>query len=226
MYGAAITAVANDALRLVRDGQVLGLGSGRAATAFVRALGRHLRANGMDVSGVPTSLQIKAVAEDSGVPLIEADRVGEIDAAFDGADQIDARGYMIKGGGGALLREGILIGCAKRVVIMADRTKFAKSLSRAVPVEVHPHARRSAAAAIRGMGGAPSVRTAGRGYPFFTENGNIVLDCDFGTIRDPKRLSDRIIRVAGVMESGIFTKRPDIIYRAGAGGRFDVITRR
>ncbi len=223
-YSRAFGIAVADALGMVEDGHVLGLGSGRAATAFVRALGRHVNARGMDVMGVPTSLQIKAVAEASGVPVVEADRVEAIDTVFDGTDQVDADGYMIKGGGGALLREGILIGCAKKVVIMADETKFVRRLNRAVPVEVHPHARRTAAAAMRRLGGTPSVRTIGRGYPFFTENGNIVLDCDFGTIKYPRRLSDRMIRVAGVMESGIFTRRPDVMYKAKAGGRCDILT--
>lgn len=223
-YDDAIRALSNDALRFVSDGQILGLGSGRAAAEFVRSLGRHIRAEKLNVRGVPTSLQIKAVAEESGVPLLETDQTGGVDVVFDGADQIDAAGYLVKGGGGALLRENILISSARKVVIMADRTKFVKRISRSVPVEVSPHARRTAAAAIGQIGGRPSVRTLDAGYPFFTEGGNIILDCDFGVIDDPRRLSQRIIRIAGVMEAGLFTRRPDVIYKAKGGGRFEVIS--
>jgi len=222
-YDDAIDALSRDALRFVRDGQALGLGSGRAATAFVRTLGKYVKNRGLSVRGIPTSLQIKAAAEESGIRLVEADQVEGIDVVFDGADQIDEDGFMVKGGGGALLRENILISSAKKVVIMADRTKFVKKINRAVPVEVHPSARRTAAAAIRGIGGRPGLRTLDRGYPFFTENGNIILDCDFGTVRSPRQLSRRIIRIAGVVEAGIFARRPDVIYRAKAGGRFDII---
>ncbi len=222
-YDDAVNALSKDALRFVRDGQVLGLGSGRAATAFVRALGRRIKSENLNVKGIPTSLQIRITAEENGVPLIEANQASGIDIVFDGADQIDAKGFLVKGGGGALLRENILISSAKKVVIMADRTKFVKKISMAIPVEVHPSARRTAAAAIQGIGGKPNLRTLDRGYPFFTENGNIILDCNFGVVQDPRRLSQRIIGIAGVMEAGIFARRPDVVYRAKANGKFDIM---
>lgn len=222
-YDDAIEALSKDALRFVRDGAVLGLGSGRAATAFVRELGIYIKRKKMGVRGVPTSLQIKIVAEKAGIHLLNADQVGRIDAVFDGADQIDSRGNLIKGGGGALLRENVLISSAKKVVIMADATKFVRHLSRAVPVEVHPFARNTARKIIEGMGGRPELRTIERGYPFITENGNIIYDCDFGTIRSPERLGSELRQVAGVMEAGIFARKPDIIYRAEEGGKFRIL---
>ena len=173
--------------------------------------------------GVATSLQIKTAAEDGGIALVETDQVEEVDVAFDGADQIDSAKNLVKGGGGALLRENIVISMAGRVVIMADQTKFVPEITRAVPVEVHPHARRAAARTMTLMGGAPALRTLDRGYPFFTESGNIILDCDFGTIKEPKLLAEKIIRIAGVMEVGLFTRRPDVVYRARADGGFDVM---
>jgi len=202
---------------------VLGLGSGRAATAFVKTLGKYVRSKNLSVRGVPTSLQIKITSEESGIPLVETGEVEGVDVVFDGADQIDAEKFLVKGGGGALLRENILISSAKKVVIMADKTKFVKKINRTIPVEVHPHARKTAAAAVRGIGGRPNLRTLDRGYPFFTENGNIILDCDFGTVKNPRQLSQQIIRIAGVVEAGIFARKPDVIYRARTDGRFDVI---
>lgn len=224
-FDAAIKAMSEHALGLVRDGQVVGLGSGRAATALAGALAARAARGEISVTGVPTSLQIKLVAEAGGIPLAEADRVGAggIDVAFDGADQIDAGRTVIKGGGGALLRENVVASAAKKFVVMADETKFARVLDRAVPVEVHPMARSYAADAVRGMGGRPRLRLLDRGYPFVTENGNVVLDCEFGPIERPAPLRRRLAGVAGVAEVGIFARRPDVIYRAGAGGRFDVI---
>lgn len=224
-FDAAIRAMAEHALGTVRDGQVVGLGSGRAATALVEALAGRVARGEVSVTGVPTSLQIKLAAEAGGIPLAEADRIGAegIDVAFDGADQIDAGRTVIKGGGGALLRENIVASAAKRFVVMADESKFAPILDRDVPVEVHPLARSYAADAVRGMGGRPSLRLLGRGYPFVTENGNVVLDCGFGAIERPAALRKRLAGVAGVAEVGIFARKPDVVYRAGAGGRFDVL---
>ena len=187
-YDDAINALSKDALKFVKDNQVLGLGSGRAATAFVKALGKYIKNKNLNVKGVPTSLQIKITAEESGVPLVETDQIKNIDIVFDGADQIDSDKFLVKGGGGALLRENILISSAKKVVIMADKTKFVKKINRTIPVEVHPHARKTVFAAIEKIGGKPAIRTLDRGYPFFTENGNIILDCDFGTIKNPRQI--------------------------------------
>ena len=219
----AIKALSTDALRFVKDGQVLGLGSGRAATAFVKSLSKFTKTKKISIKGVPTSLQIKLIAEKGGIPLIEADQVEKIDVVFDGADQIDAQKNLIKGGGGALLRENILISAAKKVVIMADSSKFVKNFNRSVPVEVHPLARTTVSKTIQKLGGKPELRSLDRGYPFITENGNVILDCNFGTIKNPKSLQQKIIDIAGVMEVGIFTRKPDVIYKAKSNGKFDVL---
>jgi ribose 5-phosphate isomerase A len=222
-YDDAIAALSKDALRFVKNETVLGLGSGRAATAFVKELGAYIKKKKMSVLAVPTSLQIKMVAEKAGIHLASADQIEKIDIVFDGADQIDAQRNLIKGGGGALLRENILISSAKQVVIMADATKFVRHFNRTVPVEVHPFARNTAKKIIESIGGKPQIRTIERGYPFITENGNIIYDCDFGTIKAPKQLAVKIKQVAGVVEVGIFTRKPDIIYRANENGKFDIL---
>ena len=219
----AIKALSTDALRFVKDGQVLGLGSGRAATAFVKSLSKYTKSKKIQIKGVPTSLQIKLIAEEGGIPLIEADQVEKIDVVFDGADQIDAQKNLIKGGGGALLRENILISAAKKVVIMADNSKFVKNFNRSVPVEVHPLARTTVTKSIQKLGGKIQLRSLDRGYPFITENGNVILDCNFGTIKNPKSLQQKIIGLAGVMEVGIFTRKPDVIYKAKNNGKFDIL---
>ncbi|HXX05962.1 MAG TPA: ribose-5-phosphate isomerase RpiA [Candidatus Bathyarchaeia archaeon] len=218
----AIKALSPQALKMIKNNFVIGLGSGRAATAIVRSLSLHLKKNHLSVVAIPTSLQIKIEAEKGGIPIIEPDQIDHIDLVFDGADQIDASGNMIKGGGGALLREKILISIAKRVVIIADESKFAKKLDRSVPIEVHQFARNIATIQIRKLGGKPHMRLLDRGYPFVTENGNIILDCEFGKISKPRELARKIIEIPGVIEVGIFSK-PNIIYKIKENGKFEIL---
>lgn len=222
-YDGAIEALSTDALKFVKDDFVIGLGSGRAATAFVKSLSSFIKIKNYNIKGVPTSLQIKLIAEKGGIPLVEADQIDHIDVVFDGADQIDSQKFVIKGGGGALLRENILFNLAKKVVVMADKSKFVKNFTRSVPIEVHPQARNLVTHEIKKLGGGAELRLIDRGYPFFTENGNIILDCNFGVIKNPKILSQKIKQVTGVVESGIFIRKPDVIYRAKTDGKFDII---
>ena len=222
-YDGAMEALSNDALKLIRNDQVIGLGSGRAATSLVKSLGKLIKLKNYNIKGIPTSLQIKLVAEKAGIQLVESDQVNHIDIVFDGADQIDSQKYVIKGGGGALLRENILFSLAKKVVVMADKTKFVKNFTRTVPIEVHPLARNSVINSIEILGGESKVRSLDRGYPFFTENGNIILDCNFGTIKNPKVLTQKIKQTTGVLESGIFLRKPDVIYKAKTNGKFEII---
>ena len=222
-YDDAIEALSKDALKFVKNNSVLGLGSGRAATAFVKELGKHIKNKKLNIRGVPTSLQIKLIAEQAGIHLISADQIEKIDVVFDGADQIDSQKNLIKGGGGALLRENILISSAGKVVIMADSSKFVKNFNRTVPVEVHPFARNTVRKFITKLGGKPQIRTIERGYPFITENGNIIYDCDFGVIKSPRSLASKIKQIPGVVEAGIFVRKPDVIYKAKEDGRFEII---
>lgn len=222
-YDDAISALSNDALKFVKDGYVIGLGSGRAATALVKSLSEYVKSKNYDIRAVPTSLQIKMIAEEEGILLVEADQVKQIDVVFDGADQIDSEKFVIKGGGGALLRENILFSLAKKVIVMADKTKFVEKLNRSVPVEIHPLARSSVTSSMEKLGAKVEVRSLDRGYPFFTENGNIILDCSFGKIQNPKNLTQKIKAVPGVMESGIFMRKPDVIYKAKTSGKFEII---
>ena len=221
-YDDAIKALSEDAIKLVKNHQIIGLGSGRAATAFVKSLSLFVKKKKLNIRCIPTSLQIKLEAEKGKLHLMDT-ILDKIDIVFDGADQIDKAKNLIKGGGGALLRENILISAAKKVVIMADASKFVTNFKRDVPVEVHPLARNTVTKAISKIGGKPSIRTFDRGYPFVTENGNIILDCNFGIIKKPKLLQESVKKISGVLEVGIFTRKPDIIYRAKSNGKFDII---
>ena len=221
-YDDAIKALSEDAIKLVKNHQIIGLGSGRAATAFVKSLSLFVKKKKLSIRCIPTSLQIKLEAEKGKLHLMDT-ILDKIDIVFDGADQIDKAKNLIKGGGGALLRENILISTAKKVVIMADASKFVTNFKRDVPVEVHPLARNTVTKAISKIGGKPSIRTFDRGYPFVTDNGNIILDCNFGIIKKPKLLQESVKKISGVLEVGIFTRKPDIIYKAKSNGKFDVI---
>jgi ribose 5-phosphate isomerase A len=218
----AIQKLAKDAVsRFVKPDQVVGLGSGSTAAYIVREMA-SLKAKDTLLC-VPTSLQIKVEAEKSGLRFADESRIPDIDVVFDGADQIDGKFNMIKGGGGALLREKILISSAKTVVIVADEAKFVKSFSRSVPIEVHPMARTSAAKKLKEMGGRPAMRTLDKGYPFITENGNIILDTAFQSIPDPGKTELELKGIAGVMEVGLFTRKADVYYRAKGNGTFETV---
>ena len=161
-YDDAIKALSEDAIKLVKNHQIIGLGSGRAATAFVKSLSLFVKKKKLNIRCIPTSLQIKLEAEKGKLHLMDT-ILDKIDIVFDGADQIDKAKNLIKGGGGALLRENILISTAKKVVIMADASKFVTNFKRDVPVEVHPLARNTVTKAISKIGGKPSIRTFDRG---------------------------------------------------------------
>jgi ribose 5-phosphate isomerase A len=213
-----------DALKFVKNDYVVGLGSGRAATALVKSLSTFVKTKKINIKCIPTSMQIKLIAEKGGLALIDADQIDKIDVVFDGADQIDKNKFLIKGGGGALLKENILISAAKKVIIMADKSKFVTNFNRTVPIEVHPSARKIITKNILKIGGVPTLRVLERGYPFVTENGNVILDCDFGIIKNPKILQQKMLNMPGVLEVGIFTRKPDIIYKAKTNGKFDILT--
>jgi ribose 5-phosphate isomerase A len=209
-----------DAAKLAEGASVVGLGSGSTAAFIVRELAA-LNVEGMEF--VPTSLQIKIEAEKNGLAIADESRIPDIDIVFDGADQIDKDFFMIKGGGGALLREKILISSAKKVVILADESKFVSQFSRSVPIEVHPMARSSAFKRLSELGGKPVLRVLDKGYPFITENGNIVLDTTFPSIDRPPAKEIELKAIPGVMEVGIFTRKADVYYRAKHDGAFDQI---
>ncbi len=222
-YDDAFLALSEDVLKFVCDGQTIGLGSGRAATAFVKILAIKVKEQNLRIKCIPTSLQIKIIAQNEGLELIEADQIEELDYIFDGADQIDSDKFLVKGGGGALLRENILINSAKKAVILADETKFVKNLNMDIPIEIHPLARMTVTKKIIDMDGKPKIRSLQRGYPFITENGNIILDCNFGVIEKPLQFRQKISKIAGVLEIGVFSRKPDIIYKAKKKGKFEII---
>ncbi len=212
---------AKDAVkRFVTANQVVGLGSGSTMTILVRELANLPYKRSVEF--VTTSLQIKIEAEKVGLKIADEGSFVDIDVVFDGADQIDSDFNMIKGGGGALLREKVLISAANKVVILADDTKFVKRLTQPVPIEIHKFARSFLLKRLKEIGGSPKLRTIDKGYPYVTENGNIVLDTSFDSIGNVRNKEIELKSIPGVLEIGFFT-RANTYYKAKNDGSFEII---
>jgi ribose 5-phosphate isomerase A len=214
--GAAALAV--EAMRLVSSGQVIGLGTGQAATAFVRALGQRV-AGGLDVRGVPTSEATAAVARQLGIKLVTLDDVHAVDVAVDGADEVDPRADLIKGYGAALLRERVVASVARRFVILVGAEKLVPALgSRGrLPVEVVPFAAGVCRRRLEALGYPTDVRLT-EGRPVVTDNGNLLLDCRVGPQKDPRALETAVRAIPGVAATGLFLDMRPIVF-VWDGGR-------
>ncbi|HET7038090.1 MAG TPA: ribose-5-phosphate isomerase RpiA [Thermomicrobiaceae bacterium] len=198
-------AAAERAAAAVEDGMVVGLGSGTTAELAVRALGERVRA-GLRIQGVASSDRTAALARALGIPLLPLERPGQIDLTIDGADEIvPGTLSLLKGHGGALVREKLVAIAARRVLIVADHTKLVDRLGErhAVPVEVVPFGARLVAAELTALGGTPVPRLAAL-QPFITDNGNLLLDVAFGPIADPAALAARLKQISGVVDHGLF----------------------
>src|SRR5919197_2195718 len=202
--------------------QVVGLGSGNTVGAIVKEIARLPYSNRREF--VDTSLQIKKEAENNGLVIVDESRIPSIDIVIDGADQVDSKFYMIKGGGGALLKEKVLISAAKRVIIAADSNKFVSKFNYPIPIEVHPFARSIVWIELQEAGGMPNLRMIEKGYPFITENGNIIFDTYFNLLSDVPESEINLKNIPGVLEVGLFTRRADVYYKAKSDGSFEMIT--
>jgi ribose 5-phosphate isomerase A len=207
--------------RFVRSNQVIGLGSGPMAAAIVREMANFDARNTLEC--IPTSFQIKLEAQWSGLKLVDTNRMPEIDVVFDGADQVDAKFNMIKGGGGALLREKIVHLSAKQIVIAAESSKFLHTFTWPVPIETHPFAIHIVRKKLEDRGGRPQMRMLKEGYPYVTENGNFILDTLFDYPTDIRQQELELKNIAGVVEVGLFTKHANAYYKAKEDGSFETI---
>ncbi|TQF26249.1 ribose 5-phosphate isomerase [Bradyrhizobium sp. UNPF46] len=219
------------ALEEVRDGMQLGLGTGSTAKHFVELLGERVAA-GLKVIGVPTSEQTRADAEHCGVPLTTLDEVDHLDITVDGADEIDSALNLIKGGGGALLREKIVAAASDRMIVIADDTKWVPTLGKfPLPVEVIPFGLGATRRAIEkafaecGVSGQMAVRKGKDGHVFVTDGGHWIVDAQLGRIEDPASLAKALSAIPGVVEHGLFIGLASSAVLAGAEG-IRVIERR
>lgn len=193
--------VAHKALEFVPTGATLGFGTGHAATAFLHALGAANR----NVRGVPTSQASADLAKELGIPLLSLDDTPSLDVDFDGADEVDPAGNLIKGYGGALVREKIVAAASRQFIVLVGPEKLVAQLGQRgkLPVEVVPFALGPCLRSLPGLGCEPVLRMAD-GKPFVTDNGNVILDCRIAPLADPHRLDAALRAIPGVVGTGLF----------------------
>lgn len=200
------------ALEHVRSGQIVGLGSGSTATLFIQQLADKLsRGELTDIRGVPTSRESETIARDAGIPIVGLDSASHCDLVVDGADEVDPELDLIKGLGGALLREKIVAQNSRRRIIIVDQSKLVDKLGTKgpLPVEVLPFASERLPDFFKALGGVPVLRER-NGKPYVTDNGNLIYDLAFpGGIDDPAELEDALLERAGVIETGLFLNIAD-----------------
>lgn len=204
-------AAARASLKYVENGMVVGLGTGSTAAHFIKLLGERVR-DGLRIRGIPTSDRSRELAQSLGIPLTTLDECQEIAVTVDGADEVDPKLRLIKGGGGALLREKIVASATKQLVIVADASKQVQRLGQfPLPVEVIKFAQALVAQRITALGAKVRVRTGDDGRPYITDENNHILDCRFGEIRDPDELSRELSAMPGVVEHGLFIDMASVV---------------
>jgi len=195
---------AEAAVEYVKDGMIVGIGTGSTTEFAVKKLGERVR-DGLAIRGIPTSDVIKVQAEREGIPLIDFSETMYIDLTIDGADEIDVNLNMIKGGGAALLREKIVASASKEEIIIVSHEKFVKQLgSFPLPVEVIPFGWQVIFNQLETLGGSPDLRLK-QGQPLLTDQGNYIIDCRFRQIIDASQFEQRLNMIPGVVENGLFT---------------------
>lgn len=211
-------------MSFVRDGQIIGIGTGTTIRYAIEGLGERVK-SGLRITGVPTSVQSERFARELGIPLVELNDVEKIDLVIDGADEIDPAFNMIKGGGGALTREKLVAISAKERIVIVDNSKLVHRLGVAfpLPVEVLPFAWRLSQRLLGSLGCDARLRRT-EGGVFETDNGNFILDCRFDGIADAPEMEKRIKLTAGVIECGLFIGLADTVI-IGTENGVDVRTR-
>jgi ribose 5-phosphate isomerase A len=214
-------AAAEAAANLVEDGMVLGLGTGSTAAYFLAALGRRLAEDGLRIKGIPTSEQTASQARSLRIPLTSFAEHVRIDLTVDGADEVELGTlYLIKGHGGALLREKIVGAASKRLVIVADESKLVERLGSlvSVPVEVVRFGWQATGRSLTEIAGNPSLRLGADRKPFVTDGGNYIMDCAFGPIANPRDVAHQLDHVVGTIEHGLFLGLTKEVIVGGRGG--------
>jgi ribose 5-phosphate isomerase A len=219
---ASLDALGRYALRFVKPGQTIGLGTGRAASAFIRALG----SSGIKVRGVSTSSPAEELARSVGIPIVTLAEAGKIHTDIDGADEVDSRLNLIKGYGGALVREKIVAASSRRFVVLVGYEKMVKKLGDrgSLPVEVVPFGLSLVTAKIKALGMKPRIRE-NAGKQFITDNGNLILDCAVTKIANPARLDRDLLAIPGVVGTGLFIAMADVVLVAEASGKIRTLKR-
>jgi ribose 5-phosphate isomerase A len=210
------TRAAEAAIAEVKDGMLIGLGTGSTVAIFIKLLGERISGKGLEVLAVPTSYQSAYLAAENGIKLTTLDEHPRLDLAVDGADEVDPNLDLIKGGGAALTKEKVVDSSAKRFIVIADGSKFVDRLGSKmpVPIEVLPFARMAVVQRIKILGGDPKLRDGGnrKDGPLVTDNGNFIIDANFGKIKDARVLELELKRIAGIVEVGLFVNLAHTAY--------------
>lgn len=213
--------VGDKAAEYIKNGMKVGLGTGSTASYAIQAIGELVK-NGLEVTCFPTSVASGMLAESLSIPLMEEHEVVRLDITIDGADEVDSNKNLIKGGGGALLREKIVGSVTDQYIIIVDDSKIVTQLGAfSVPIEVVPFAWEITAHHIEELGGETTLREADDGF-FRTDNGNFILDADFGLIDDPVSLEIELNMIPGVVCNGLFIEMADVIISANNDGEIEV----
>ncbi|MDK2892198.1 ribose-5-phosphate isomerase RpiA [Methanohalophilus sp.] len=221
-YHAGKEAAGKSAADLVEDGMIVGLGTGSTTAYTIKEIGKRVK-EGLDILAVVTSYQSEMLAIEAGIPLTSLAEHSLLDIAIDGADQVNFDLDAIKGGGAAHTREKIVALSAKRFIIVADDSKYVKELEMPVPIEVLPCACKLVQKQIADLGGNAVIRAASKkDGPVITDNGNFILDADFGKIKNPEELSSDLSKCVGLVEHGIFTN-VDEVYIGDLDGNIKVL---
>ena len=204
-------AAARASLQFIQNGQVVGLGTGSTAAYFIKLLAEKVK-DGLRVRGIPTSIRSRELAQSLGIPLTTLDECQEIAVTVDGADEVDPQLRLIKGGGGAMLREKIVASATKKLVIVADASKQVPVLGKfPLPVEVVQFAQALVAKRIEGLGADVQLRQGPDGKPYLSDENNHILDCCFGRIPDPDGLARTLSEMPGVIEHGLFIGMASVV---------------
>ena len=209
------------AVKHIENGMIVGLGSGTTVSFALKFIGELIAADELyDIYGVPTSIQTAFEAIKAKIPLTTLDEHPQLDLGIDGADQLDVKLNAIKGGGGALMREKIVASACKEYILIADESKLTDVLgtNKVVPIEIHPFGVTPALKSVEKLGAKVSLRqSSGKLGPLVTDNGNYIIDADFGPIADPWWLNRELHAIPGIIETGMFLGYAHIAYVGGHG---------
>ncbi|MCS7120979.1 MAG: ribose-5-phosphate isomerase RpiA [Archaeoglobaceae archaeon] len=212
---------AKAALELVKDGMIVGLGSGSTVEIFIEMLAEKVK-NGLEVVCVPSSYQSHMLAASLGIKVSDLFTYNELDICVDGADQVDREMNCIKGKGAAMTREKIVAAASRKVVIIVDESKLSEKLNAKVPVEILPFSYKFVLKELERFGKVELRRGTGKLGPVVTDNGNFILDCDFGVIEDAEELETSIKLIPGVVECGILPSKMVDVVIVGSSSGFEI----